>query len=140
MGVPRIRGVSARQKLGFGDAALTFAHKWILVQTLQVTSSRTLSGNGCAPNRLGYKRKLYLRLNFRFCLQGDYLVSYNLLLTQSCNLVWAAGQWVGTIAAHQLPELPKPKSTESRNRPDGSPCNAAGKDPINQPKAAADLQ
>ena len=51
-----------------------------------------------------------------------HLDGYNIPLTSLHHLAWAVGQLVATVAAHQLPEPPKPKSMGRCNHPDGSTC------------------
>ena len=64
----------------------------------------------------------YSIVETRCAYRVTHLDGYNLPLTSFHHLAWAVGQLEATVAAHQLPELPKPKSTGGCHHPDGSPC------------------
>ena len=66
----------------------------------------------------------YSILATRCAYRVTHLDCYNLPLTSFHHLAWAVGQLEATVAAHQLPELPKPKSTEVVTIQMGQPCRA----------------
>ena len=53
----------------------------------------------------------YSIVETRCAYRVTHLDGYNLPLTSFHHLAWAVGQLISKLAAHQLPELPKPKLT-----------------------------